>query len=334
MKTGLKILMAAALGFLAGCNGTVDGIKPLGKGKELLTVDFQEGRTLRYRFVSRREITLNWGAVEGGARRGKDTIDKSSESMDMVVAYTPVKVDPYGLTTIKATCKSVNVKRSPQKGRRGAKDAVRNLAGRTFTFTVRPTGQIEDRSELDKLIKEVGKKAFRADTRRGRIKEPDMIGDFIASQWFLWDSISSIENPIEGVAVGESWKSKLSVPSPMLMREAREVTYTLDEVRATERGKVAVIKSSYSHAESRPTTWPIPYAGSFMMSGRFGLLSRYKILDFKGTGEELFNMETGQTERYNQKYKMRVAASLIFPIPDANPQITVQQELTMRLVGN
>ncbi|MHC4240703.1 MAG: hypothetical protein ACYSUC_13315 [Planctomycetota bacterium] len=94
MKTGLKILMAAALGFLAGCNGTVDGIKPLGKGKELLTVDFQEGRTLRYRFVSRREITLNWGAVEGGARRGKDTIDKSSESMDMVVAYTPVKVDP------------------------------------------------------------------------------------------------------------------------------------------------------------------------------------------------------------------------------------------------
>jgi hypothetical protein len=71
-----------------------------------------------------------------------------------------------------------------------------------------------------------------------------------------------------------------------------------------------------------------------MISGRFGLLSRYRILDFEGTGEELFNMETGQAERYNQKYKMRVTASLMFPIPDANPQITVQQELTMRLVGN
>jgi hypothetical protein len=193
---------------------------------------------------------------------------------------------------------------------------------------------MEDRSELDKLIKEIGKKAFRPDTRRGRIKEPEMIGDFIASQWFLWDSISSIEKPIEGVLVGESWKSKLSVPSPMLMREAREVTYTLDEVRPSERGKVAVIRSTYSHAESRPTTWPIPYAGRFMVSGKFGLLSRYKILDFKGTGEELFNMETGQTERYNQKYQMRVAASFMFPIPDANPRITVEQELTMRLVGN
>ncbi|MHC4497676.1 MAG: DUF6263 family protein [Planctomycetota bacterium] len=334
MKSGLKILMAAALGLLVGCNGTVDGIKPLGKGRELLTVDFEEGRTLRYRFVSKREISLNWGKVEGGANRGKDTIDKSSELMDMDVSYTPIKVDPYGLTTIKATCRSVNVKRSPSKARRRTKDAVTNLAGKTFTFTVRPTGQMEDRSELDKLIKEIGKKAFRSNTRRGRIKEPEMIGDFIASQWFLWDSISSIERPIEGVSVGESWKSKLSVPSPMLMREAREVTYTLDEVRPTGRGKVAVIRSSYSHAESRPTTWPIPYAGSFMVSGKFGLLSRYKILDFKGTGEELFNMETGQTERYNQKYQMRVAASLMFPIPDANPQITVEQELTMRLVGN
>ena len=143
------------------------------------------------------------------------------------MAYKPIKVDSYGLTTIEATCKSVKVSRS--KGSR--KDAVQSLAGRTFTVTVGPTGGIEDYSQLDSLLKEIGEKAFRPESDRGRIKEPDMIGDFVASQWFLWDSISSIERPAEGVEIGRSWNSQLSVPAPMVMRKARDVTYTLDEIR-------------------------------------------------------------------------------------------------------
>jgi hypothetical protein len=251
--------------------------------------------------------------------------------MDMVVAYTPIKIDANGLTTIKATCKSVNVKRTSSRiGRQGtSRDAVESLPGASFTFTVEPTGKIKDHSQLEKLIKETGEKAFRPEDNRGRIKEPDMIGDFIATQWFLWDSVSSIEKAAEGISVGQSWKSKLSVPTPMVTRKAREVTYTLDEIRQTEKGQLAVIRSSYSPAESVSDNWPpMPYSGSFQMSGKFGFLRGYKLLDLQGQGEELFNIDAGRTERYNQQYQVKMTSSFIV----GTNQITINQNLTMELL--
>ncbi|MHC4891409.1 MAG: hypothetical protein ACYTEO_18300 [Planctomycetota bacterium] len=121
MKTALTIFTAVVLSVLAGC---ADGEKDLltkkkqllSAGKELLTVDFQQDQTLRYKFVSSRDIDVDWNPGKSGPKPEQTTVDKTSESMDMVVAYTPVKVDPYGLTTIKATCESVQIKRS--KGRR------------------------------------------------------------------------------------------------------------------------------------------------------------------------------------------------------------------------
>jgi len=306
LRTALTILTAMCLVIVAGCNGTVGTAEirvSLEEGKELFTVDFQEGRTLRYRFVSSRDITIDWGSKNAGSKRatrGGNHVDRFSESMEMAVAYTPVKVDPYGLTTIKATCKSVRVTRGPSTGRKASKDAVESLRGKSFTFTVHSNGKIEDYSQLDELIKEIGKKVFRERSRRGRVKEPDMVGDFVASQWFLWDSISSIAKPFEGVSVGESWKSKLSVPTPMVMREARDVTYTLGEIRQTGRGRIAVIRSSYLPAESVPSGWPVPYMGSFHVGGSFGLLGYYKMLDLQGQGEELFNIDTGRIEEYSQ----------------------------------
>ena len=253
--------------------------------------------------------------------------------MDMVVAYTPIEVDPYGLTTIKATCKSVKVGRtSSGTGRQGtSKDAVENLPGVSFTFTVDPAGKIEDYSQLEKLIKEIGEKAFRQKGKGGRIKEPDMIGDFTATQWFLWDSVSSIEKAAEGVCVGQSWKSKLPVPTPMVIRKARDVTYTLDEIRQTEKGQLAVIRSSYSLADSVPSSWPMPYSGSFQMSGRFGFLRGYKFLDLQGQGEELFNIDAGRTEQYNQQYQVQLEASFPMGI-NMKPRITIKQNLTMELL--
>lgn len=329
MKIALIIVTVIALCILAGCNGAVEEKQRLSEGKELFTVDFQEGQTLRYKFASSRQTSLDWASKESKSKRGKDAVDKFSESMDMVIVYTPIEVNPYGLTTIKATCESVRVKRS--KGPRG--DPVKSLAGKSFTFTVRPTGVIEDYSQLEKLVKEVGEKAFRPRSRQGRIKDPDMICDFIASQWFLWDSVSSIEKPTEGLSVGQSWKSKLSVPTPMVMKKARDVTYTLDNIRQTEEGRLAVIRSAYSFAESVPRSWPMPYPdGAFQVSGRFGLLGRYKVLDLQGQGEELFNIDAGRIERYSQQYRVQVAASLRFPLPGANPQITIDQKLTMQLL--
>jgi len=338
LKTAINIFTAFILCFLAGCEGPAEKKEPLTvkiqppkEGKELLTVDFQQGRSLRYKFVSSRDIDLDWDPTKSKTKPGQSSVDKYLESMEMVVTYAPIEVDPYGLTTIKATCESVKATRSKRpSGRAAARDAVENLPGKTFTLKVNAAGKIEDPSQLDELINQIGEKAFRPSTRGGRIKEPDMILDFIASQWFLWDSVSSIEKPVEGISVGQSWNSKLSVPTPMVMRKARDVTYTLDEIRKTEKGRLAVISSTYSLADSVPRTWPIPYTGSFQMSGTFGFLRGYKILSLKGQGQELFNIDKGQTEQYDQQYQMLVEATLPM-LTGPRPTITINQKLTMQL---
>jgi hypothetical protein len=247
--------------------------------------------------------------------------------MEMIIIFTPIEINPYGLSTIEAECKSVKVTRS--KGPNA--DAAEYLAGKTYKFTVGSSGKIEDHSQLDKLLKEAGKKAFTTNAAGSRIKQADMIGDFIAIQWFIWDSISSLENPSKGVAPGQTWTSKLSIPSPMVMRKARDVTYKLDEIRTSEKGQLAVISSLYKLADSVPTSWPIPYSGRFQMKGTFGFLSGYKILSLEGEGEELFNIDTGQPEQYNHQYTLELYASIPMGI-DVRPRIKIKQNLTMKLL--
>lgn len=339
MKTILTISTVFFLIVFAGCEPkaekqeliTSSGEAPslnLGGEKKLLTVDFKEGETLRYRFASEKDIELNWDPSKKSYQKGKSKIDKSSESLKMIIAYTPIEVNPYGLTTIQATCESVTARNT---GRRSpGKDAAESLKGKSFTFTIDPAGRIEDYSQLENLIKETGKNAFRKKSTQGRIKEPDMIGDFTATQWFLWDSISSIEKAVEGIGMGQSWKSILSIPTPMVTKKAREVTYTLDEIRQTEKGQLAVIKSSYSLSDSTGD-WPMPYSGGFQMSGTFGFLRGYKFKNLEGKGEEFFNIDAGRIEKYNQQYEVQISAS--FPMGlGANPLITIKQKLKMELL--
>jgi hypothetical protein len=138
VKTALPFFAAVFLVVFAGCEPGAGGKKMLTGGKKLITVDFQEGQTLRYKFVSSRDIEVNWDPTKSDSQRGRNKIDKSSESMDMIVAYTPIEVNPYGLTTIKATCESAKIRRTQGAG----KDAVESLPGASFTFTVEPTGKI------------------------------------------------------------------------------------------------------------------------------------------------------------------------------------------------
>lgn len=315
------VLVATILVALEGCGAVGEKAAPIA-GKELFTVDFQKGQSLRYEFASTRNIAVQWDPKK---------IDRSTESMNMVIAYTPAKVDPYGLSTIRAKCESVSVRRTKEPG----KDAVESLAGQTFTFTVDPTGRIEDYSDLDRLVFAIGKKAFRPNTKGRRVKEPDMIDDFIATQWFLWDAVSSIENPIKGVSLGQSWKSQLSVPTSMVLKQARDVTYTLDEIRETEKGRVAVIRSSYRLPKAVTRDWPIPYSGSFQMSGMLGFLRMFSrgfnFLELQGQGEELYNLDAGRIEQYNQKYTVQLETSRL-PLPGAKPRLTIEQSLTMRLL--
>jgi hypothetical protein len=173
--------------------------------------------------------------------------------------------------------------------------------------------------ELTALIQEMGKQAFRAGTAMGRIKEPDMIGDFIASQWFLWDAQSSLEQPAEGVAVGQTWRSQLPVPTPMVMRQARNVVYKLDEVRQGADGSLAVITSTYTPADSVPTGWPIPYSGRFQMSGiRLPRRMKYWL-----EGVELFDSAPAKNGRRCAAVKATAAAG---PRPT---RTLIDQTLTM-----
>lgn len=298
-----------------------------------LTADFQVGQTLRYRFVTDRTVDIDWDP-SGTMSRGRQADSKVTESLEVVVAYEPVEVDPYGLSTIKATCESVKAARSRStSGRAGLRDAAETLAGKSFTFTVDPAGRLVDTSALDALIKEAGDAAFRptTDTSRGRIKEPDMIGDFTATQWFLYDAIASVPSPSKGVVVGQSWSSQLSIPTPMVSRQGRDVRYTLGEVRPNPQGRLAVIKEAFSLAESPRRDWPMPYVGSFQVAGTFGFLRGYKFLSLEGTGEQIYNLDAGRPESYKHTYVLKAEAMMMIPL-GPNPQLTIDQTITMSRV--
>jgi hypothetical protein len=389
VKTGLVILTMALLSLFAGCAASGDGtgkaageVKPAQGGRVFLAVDFQPGQVLRYKFTSKKTITVDW---DPNAAASTNHVQEQSESLEMVVTYTPLEVDPNGVSTVRAAVESVQTQRTGGPTSRSfGTDAVESVRGEGFTFKVDPRGKIVDSSQLRFLIQEMGKHAFRPDTSVGRIKEPDMIWDFIASQWFLWDAESSVERPADGVAVGQTWPSQLCVPTPMVMRRARNVVYKLDEVRpngggalwrgrpalasrghpglassdhdvpvkpevqgqdarATRRqgrdaratsatGPVAVIRSTYTPADSAPAGWPIPYSGRMQMSGTFGFLLSYEVLGLEGSGEELFNLQAGRIEQRRETYTLRARAGLPPMGIKASPQITIEQTLTMELM--
>jgi hypothetical protein len=299
--------------------------------KTLLTVDFKPGQTLKYKFVSSRNMAVDWGPMRGGESK----INKSSESLEMVVAYTPVEVDPYGVSTIRANCESAKAKRTLESARQqNWQEAAETFAGKSWMFTVDARGKIVDGSGFRNVLLQAGQRAFRADRSKGLIKDPDMLYDVIAMQWFLWDSVSSVSNPTKGVAVGDKWKSVLHAPATMILFAARDVNYTLSEIRVQDaNNRIAVIDSSYSLRWPNPPEWPVPYTESFQMSGIFGFLRGYKTHDLQGHGQELFNIDAGRTERYSQSYTVHASASLPMGLSGVNPQITIDQNMTMELLA-
>ena len=322
MNKIFTITIIFLLSILTGCGSKNISSK---QNSILLTVDFHDNQTLKYKFQTEREAIINWSPGSNFIDDNASVLNKTIERLDLVMSYKPLEIEPFGLSTIEVTCEEVKVSRSY-----GApKDAVEYLAGKSYTLKVDSSGKIHDYSELEELIKEVGQKAFSSGSGSNRIKESDMLGDFIATQWFLWDSISSIPKPAQGVDVGQTWKSKLSVPTPMVSRLARDVTYKLDEVQQDKN--IAVINSTYKKTGSVPKNWPVPYTGSFQVRGTFGFLGGYKFIDLAGEGQELFNIDLGQTEEYNQQYSMFIEASIPIGI-NVNPVIRVKQKISMKLI--
>lgn len=305
----------------AGCEEAP--LKAPAKGKVFLSVDFQPAQALRYRFTSKRDVVIDWkpGETDSKGKKG------FSENIDMVVAYEPIEVDPYGLTTVKATFESVNAKKSSGTGR----DAANTLTGKSFTFKVNPNGKIQDLTELRELLVKASKAAF----RKGKnIKAPDMLDDVIASQWYLWDTAASIKKPAKGIKPGQTWQSRMLIPTTMVIRKGRSVTYKLDKVRQDDTGRIAVISSTYANTEELPDI-PLPYEGSFKISGAFGFFRSafggYDLISIEGAGEELYNTDAGRIEKSTQQYKV-VLKPKKMPLPGANPHIHINQTIVMELI--
>jgi hypothetical protein len=317
---GITLAVCGLLLSITGC------VEPAQKSQRVfLNVDFEQGQTLRYRFNSGRTILTDWSPGKKDDKSKK----KSTESVDMVVAYEPIEVDPYGLTKIKATFESIRAQKTGSRG--GQNDAVEKLKGKSYSFTVGPDGKIHDRSELVELLITASKAAFR---QTGATKDPDLLDDILATQWYLWDSLSSIKKPAGGLKVGQTWKSHILIPTSMVLRYDRDVTYQLAEVRQTEQGQIAVIKSTYAMSEAKSEA-PLPYEGSFRLSGTFGFFrSMFKglsITSLEGSGQELFNIDAGRINSSEQNYKFTLKPNAA-PLPGANPIIYVDQKITMKFI--
>jgi hypothetical protein len=327
LRTIVTLFCASIIVFaFAGCRQS--------ETTELLAVDFNEGTVLRYKLVSARDVEVNLGSTGSSSKARKSKPQKMTEKLVLVIAYKPVAIDPYGLSTIEARCESAKVTRTAFVRKDKARDAVESLTGQTFTFQISPTGRIEDYSELKELIQRLGDKAFAsAGGRQGRIKNPDMISDFSALQWYLWDSIAGIEDAVGGVAIGQSWKTKQFVPLPLPLPAARDTTYTLTEVNQTDTGRKAIITSSYQLNNKRVKNWPRPYKGKFNMRGMFGFLRNFKFRSLEGSGKQIFNIDTGTLESEQQQYKIHIDAGFMMPLGDTVPTVTVDQKISIELLG-
>lgn len=299
--------------------------------RTILVVKFKNDSSVKYRMVSDRKTETDIDGPEGKAK--PTTV---SEKLELVMSYTPVgKVDPYGITTMKATCESARVTRKSSSGK-AVVDVTEDLAGRSFNFTISPTGRVLDYSEMDALVLELGNKSIIDAGRQGRIKRPDMIADFVALQRHLWDSIASVDQGLRGAKDGQQWKTLEYIPLPIPIRVAKETTYTLaaaaEQVDPEGADRKVEILSILALSGEKILDWPRLYEGGFRMRGMFGFLRNYRAKSLEGTGVQIFNVDAGVLESDEQEYRVLMEASFMMKLGDMLPVITVDQKLKTEIL--
>jgi hypothetical protein len=319
------IIVSAVILCATGCQPALQ------QQKELIVVDFKPDTTLRYELISERDTSINLDPEGVASKKGSSKPQKIYEKLEMVIAYTPVEVNPYGLSTISATCESVKVTRKAKK--QHPTDVMEQLKGKTFTFKVSPIGKIEDYSQIQKIVLDLGEKSIStSNPKKGRVKSPDMISDFVALQWHIWDSIASIENPLKGVKPNQSWTTIQIIPLPVPVQAVKETTYTLREINDSDGYKKAVIESSFTESKEVLGSWPKRYEGKFQMKGILGFLRGYRTTEITGSGEQIFNIDTGTVISERQQYKTKMSANFMLPLGGMKPEIDVDQKISLRLL--
>jgi hypothetical protein len=340
MRLAICMLCGAVVLGLSGCGGKAVNKAAKAAGENLLSVDFQPGKTLHYKLVSDRHIELNFDPKGVYGKKDQGQIQNSSEYMEITESLKPLKVDENGFTIVELTFDNVVVRRSMIAGKESStKDAVNSLQGKKVQFTVTASGLITDHSQLDALIKSLTDAAFNNRPEHS-VKAPDMIQDFTALQWFMWDAVSSRENPSEPVKVGQSWKSMLPTPLPWPTKVTRETTYQVDSIKESNdpnKSRVAEMSSTYILGKTMaPATWPFPYSGSFQMQGVFGFLHGYNLTSLSGGDTMLYSITDGKLINHKAEFQSVTTAQMPFPLgagsEQATPEMKIKQVLSTTLI--
>jgi len=343
-----KVLAAVymVLMFCAGCSETArrtDLALDNQAGERVsMSVEFPDENPLKYKVVSRREMVLDFDPSRRMSKPGSNPIQEMTEEAELTLEYKAVGKAERGGTLVQVKCTNAAVRRARLTGGTAAADALATLSGHSFTMKVSASGQILDTGEIEKVIHDLGEAAFggRDDRYEGRrIKNPDMIADFIAVQWYMWDQQQSIPRPASGVALGQEWSSRrrLLAPFPFVARTGRDATYTLAEVQRVDGDVRAVITSTYTLAESPSMDWPLPYSGSFSQRGSFGFFHSYNVQELVGEGTQVFDVTEGRILTDEQHYTAKVSAVIPFgglgkDGESPEPNITVRQVIRMELL--
>ena len=329
MRLRIGLLVIGCCFCLYGCQSSFDG------ADNWLLVSFEKDVPVTYKMVSQRNTEIDLTTSQPGK---KSKPQQMSEKLDMVMVYTPLEVDPFGLTTLQATCKSVKVTRAGFSGKQNTSDAMERLTGQSFILKLTPTGQIHDSSDLERIARELGEKAFSTGRNDMRVKDPDMISDFLAMQQFLWDAGATISNQLD-LEVGDIWQAQQTIawPTPRYPPPARMTSYTLEEIGSDpnipDAPRKAIITSTYTLSETPMETYIKPYEeGRFQMRGLFGFLRNYQFKTLEGSGRQVFNIDDGLVESDQQEYHMDVTASFMLPLGDSVPILDVEQTFTIERI--
>lgn len=317
-------ILGGLIGVLAGCQTGP---------RTTLLVDFPTDAPLKYKMTSQRKVEIKLT----GDKPERDQSHTVNESLELVMEYRAVESNPFGLSVIEGKCVSAKAQRDSLRGTQPAKsgDVAEALTGRSFRFTVSPTGRIEDYTDLDKLVKELGAKSFVEGVKAPTlVKDPDMLMDFIAIQWYLWDCSAAVKNPSAGVQMGKDWKAIQLLPLPVPIPVARETTYRLTQTPDPANPTKAVIASSYAISDKEIPHWPTPYEGKFNLKGSlFAVMRNYRFNTIEGSGTAVMNLEKGVLESDQQQWKVGITAEFLLPLGNSLPQIIVDQKIDIQRIA-
>ena len=321
------LIIAACMLCFVGCRDSVKS-----SPDNWLLVSFEKDVPITYRMVSERETEID---LTSGDPKKKSRPQTTTEKLELVIVYTPVVVDPFGLSTLKVECDSVKVTRSGFSGKKSASDAMESLTGKSFTLNLTPTGKMADISDLERIAAELGEDSFSKGRQNTRIKNPDMISDFLAMQQYLWGAGSAISNQMD-LKEGDTWQTQQTIPWPVPIYPppGRTTTYTLESIGSEHLSRRATIKSTYAMSETPIEEYIRPYEeGNFQMRGLFGFLRNFQFKHIEGAGTQVFNIDDGLVESDRQQYLLDVTASFMLPLGDSLPVLKVDQKISIERIA-